>query len=140
EAIASRATSMAFDADTRLTPEEQAVLSRSLGGRDGEWKPSPGSTAITHGPSGRRPEMPAPVAQDQAQEILAAGDFVLRQLRRERGEEACRLIDEITWSMLGGQLAGLAKTASERWAVALRLVRTGKWSTPHGYPSGRTAS
>lgn len=120
-----RSGELAFDADTRLTADEQAFVRRSL------------FLVATARPTTARAGAPtagrvAPRTRLSVLQLVAARS----QIQKAKGEGDARPIDqllrEVAWSVEEGSLAKFE--ARHGLAIACKTIRDGRWSTPYRMP------
>jgi hypothetical protein len=120
----ARTTRMVFDADTRLTQEEQAHVRQTL-----ELLASAKPTASSPTSSRAEPAKPRRLS------VLHLAELRLR-VTRAKGEGDARgvseLVREIAWSVEEGSLARFER--AHAIAIACKKLREGAWKTPFSMP------
>lgn len=121
----ARTTEMAFDADSRLTPAEQAYVARSLflvaTARPTAAR-APASSAGRAAPRTKLSVLQLVSARARIQKAKGEGD----------GRTVDQLLREVAWSVEQGSLAKFE--APHALSIACKTIREGRWSTPYRMP------
>ena len=121
---------LAFDPDTQVTPENQALLQQTLATLAAD---APSQTSVTPpGQTHSRSNPPSTPAQPRKLSL-----FHIARLRRDiqsatSSSAAPELLRQVVWSIEAGALRRFSPLHALN--IALKKIRTGTWTRPHRMP------
>ena len=126
QAFSQHESSMAFDADSALTAEQQATVLQLLAILA---RPQPASTPVRAPCLGSSGEPPRPRRRLSMLELARVRHGLQAASGRTDVDELCR---QIVWAVEEGALAKFPQRHAVN--IALKKVREGAWSRPHRMP------